>query len=120
MKLSISKMWTSLNTERNTTPLIAIYQYTTCVYNSFPMHMHVGIRHKSIWVCALCTGLVVHELLLNFKSGTNEELDRHRGWMGKTECVSCCAECECQLLWGCPAYNDVMHLGLNYYTYASP
>ena len=47
-------------------------------------------------------------LLLKFRSGAhglNEELGRHRGREGKSECVLCGAECHCvsvvHVLWKC-------------------
>ena len=50
-------------------------------------------------------------LLFKFRSGThgsNEELSRHRGRNGRTECVSCDDECEniVHVLWECAAYKD--------------
>ena len=56
-------------------------------------------------------GLVMQELLFKFRSGThglNEELGRHRGREGKSECVLCGAECECvvHVLWECSAYRE--------------
>ena len=50
-------------------------------------------------------------LLFKFGSGTqglNEELGRHRGRNGRTECVLCGDECESvfYVLWECPAYKD--------------
>ena len=50
-------------------------------------------------------------LLFKFRSGThglNEELGRHRGRNGRTECVLCGDECESvvHVLWECPAYKD--------------
>ena len=38
----------------------------------------------------------------------NEELGRHRGRNGMTECILCGDECESvvHVLWECPAYND--------------
>ena len=50
-------------------------------------------------------------LLFKFTSGThglNEELGRHRGRNGRTECVLCGDECESvvHVLWECPAYKD--------------
>ena len=49
--------------------------------------------------------------LFKFRSGTrglNEELGRHRGRNGRTECVLCGDECESvvHVLWECPAYKD--------------
>ena len=49
-------------------------------------------------------------LLFKFRSGThglNEELDRHRGREGKTECSLCGNECEnvSHVLWECSAYS---------------
>ena len=51
-------------------------------------------------------------LLFKFRSGThglNEELDRHRGREGKSECVLCGAECESvvHVLWECSAYSNI-------------
>ena len=51
-------------------------------------------------------------LLFKFRSGThglNEELGRHRGREGKSECVLCGAECESvvHVLWECSAYNNI-------------
>ena len=51
------------------------------------------------------------KLLFKFRSGThglNEELGRHRGRNGRTECVLCGDECESvvHVLWECPAYKD--------------
>ena len=48
-------------------------------------------------------------LLFKFRSGThglNEELSRHRGRNGRTECILCGNECESavHVLWKCPAY----------------
>ena len=50
-------------------------------------------------------------LLFKFRSGThglNEELGRHRGRNGTTECVLYGDECESvvHVLWECPAYKD--------------
>ena len=50
--------------------------------------------------------------LLLFGSGTqslNEELGRHRGREGKSECVWCGAECESvvHVLWECSAYSNI-------------
>ena len=50
-------------------------------------------------------------LLFKFKSGThglNEELGRHRGRNGRSECVLCGDECEnvVHVLWECPAYRE--------------
>ena len=50
-------------------------------------------------------------LLFKFRSGThglNEELGRHRGRNGRTECVLCGDEWESvvHVLWECPAYKD--------------
>ena len=50
-------------------------------------------------------------LLFKFRSGThglNEELGRHRGRNGRTECILCGDECESvvHVLWECPAYKD--------------
>ena len=50
-------------------------------------------------------------LLFKFRSGThslNEELGRHRGRNGRTECVLCGDECESvvHVLRECPAYKD--------------
>ena len=52
-------------------------------------------------------------LLFKFRSGThglNEELGRHRGRNGRTECVLCGDECEnvVHVLWECPAYKDIV------------
>ena len=49
-------------------------------------------------------------LLFKFRSGThglNEELGRHRGREGKSECTLCGAECESvvHVLWECTAYR---------------
>ena len=49
--------------------------------------------------------------MFKFWSGThglNEELGRHRGRNGRTECVLCGDECESvvHVLWECPAYKD--------------
>ena len=51
-------------------------------------------------------------LLFKFRSGThglNEELGRHRGREGKSECVLCGAECEnvVHVLWECSAYSNI-------------
>ena len=51
-------------------------------------------------------------LLYKFTSGThglNEELGRHKGREGKSECVLCGAECESVLyvLWECSAYSNI-------------
>ena len=50
-------------------------------------------------------------LLFKFRSGThglNEELGRHRGREGKTECYLCGNECEnvSHVLWECSAYSS--------------
>ena len=50
-------------------------------------------------------------LLFKFRSGThglNEELGRHRGREGKTECSLCGDECEnvSHVLWECSAYSS--------------
>ena len=50
-------------------------------------------------------------LLFKFRSGTqglNEELGRHRGREGKTECSLCGNECEnvSHVLWECSAYSS--------------
>ena len=50
--------------------------------------------------------------LFKFRSGThglNEELGRHRGREGKSECVLCGAECESviHVLWECSAYSNI-------------
>ena len=50
-------------------------------------------------------------LLFKFRSGThslNEEVGRHRGRNGRTECVLCGDECESvvHVLRECPAYKD--------------
>ena len=50
-------------------------------------------------------------LIFKFRSGTyglNEELGRHRGREGKSECTSCGAECESMVhvLWECSAYSS--------------
>ena len=50
-------------------------------------------------------------LLFKVRSGThdlNEELGRHGGRNGRTECILCGPECESvvHVLWECPAYND--------------
>ena len=52
-----------------------------------------------------------NRLLFKFRSGThglNEELGRHRGRNGRTECVLCGDEREnvVHVLWECPAYKD--------------
>ena len=41
--------------------------------------------------------------------GLNEELGRHRGREGKSECVLCGAECESVVhdLWECSAYRNI-------------
>ena len=51
-------------------------------------------------------------LLFKFRSvthGLNEELGRHRGREGKSECVLCGAECEsvAHVLWECSAYRNI-------------
>ena len=53
-------------------------------------------------------------LLFKFRSGThglNEELGRHRGREGKSECVLCGVELECEsvvhVLWECSAYSNI-------------
>ena len=51
-------------------------------------------------------------LLFKFRSGThglNEELGRHRGREGKSQCVLCDDECEsvAHVLWDCPAYTSI-------------
>ena len=50
-----------------------------------------------------------------FRSGThglNEELGRHRGREGKSECALCGAECESvvHVLWECSAYSNIRAL----------
>ena len=47
-------------------------------------------------------------LLFKFRSGLNEELGRHRGTEGKSECTLCGAECESvvHVLWECLAYSS--------------
>ena len=50
-------------------------------------------------------------LLFKFRSGThglNDELGRHRGREGKSECTFC-AECEsvAHMLWECSAYSNI-------------
>ena len=50
-------------------------------------------------------------LLFKFRSGRhglNEELGRHRGREGKSECTLCGSECESvvHVLWECTAYNS--------------
>ena len=57
-------------------------------------------------------------LLFKFRSGThglNEELGRHRGRNGRTECVLCGDECESivHILWECPAYKDSREAFMN-------
>ena len=54
-------------------------------------------------------------LLFKFRSGThglNEELGRHRGREGKTECSLCGDECEnvSHVLWECSAYSRLQVL----------
>ena len=49
--------------------------------------------------------------MFKFRSGThglNEELGRHRGREGKTECSLCVNECEnvSPVLWECSAYSS--------------
>ena len=49
--------------------------------------------------------------MFKFRSGThglNEELGRHRGRNGRTECVLCGNECKSvvHVLWECPVYKD--------------
>ena len=51
-------------------------------------------------------------LLFKFRSGThglNEELGRHRGREGRTQCMLCDDECEsvAHVLWDCPAYVNI-------------
>ena len=51
-------------------------------------------------------------LIFKFRSGThclNEELGRHRGREGKTECSLCGDECEnvSHVLWECSAYSSI-------------
>ena len=51
-------------------------------------------------------------LLFKFRPGTrglNEELGRHRGREGKSECVLCGAVCESvvHVLWECSAYSNI-------------
>ena len=51
-------------------------------------------------------------LLFKFRSGThglNEELGRHRGREGRSQCMLCDDECEsvAHVLWDCPAYNII-------------
>ena len=55
--------------------------------------------------------LCIKSLGRKFRSGTqglNEELGRHRGREGKSECTLCGAECESvvHVLWECTAYNS--------------
>ena len=50
--------------------------------------------------------------LFKFRSGThglNEELGRHRGREGRSQCMLCDDECEsvAHVLWDCPAYNII-------------
>ena len=50
-------------------------------------------------------------LPFKFRSGThslNDELGRHRGRNGRTECILCGDECESvvHILWECPVYKD--------------
>ena len=50
--------------------------------------------------------------LFKFKSGTcglNEELGRHRGREGRSQCMSCDDECDsvAHVFWDCPAYNII-------------
>ena len=51
-------------------------------------------------------------LLFKFRSethGLNEELGRHRGREGRSQCMLCDDECEsvAHVLWDCPAYNII-------------
>ena len=51
-------------------------------------------------------------LLFKFRSGThglNEELGRHRGREGKSQCMLCDDECEnvSHVLWDCPVYINI-------------
>ena len=51
-------------------------------------------------------------LLFKFRSGThglNEELGRHRGREGRSQCMLCDDECEsvAHVLWDCPAYVNI-------------
>ena len=51
-------------------------------------------------------------LLFKFRSGThglNEELGRHRGREGRSQCTLCGDECEsvAHVLWDCPAYSSI-------------
>ena len=53
------------------------------------------------------------KLLFKFRSGThglNEELGRHRGREGKTECSLCGDECEnvSHVLWDCSTYSSII------------
>ena len=50
--------------------------------------------------------------MFKFRSGIhglNEELDRHRGREGKSECALCGTECEsvAHMLWECLAYSNI-------------
>ena len=54
-----------------------------------------------------------------FRSGThglNEELGRHRGREGKSECVLCGAECGSvvHVLWECSKLQQLLHVGDKY------
>ena len=56
-------------------------------------------------------------LLFKFRLGThglNEELGRHRGREGNTECSLCGDECEnvSHVLWECSAYSSTIELVL--------
>ena len=46
--------------------------------------------------------------LFKFRYGLNEELGRHRGREGKSECILCAAEGESvvHVLWECSAYSS--------------
>ena len=51
--------------------------------------------------------------LVKFRLGThglNEELGRHRGREGSTQCMLCDDECEsvAHVLWDCPAYVNMV------------
>ena len=73
---------------------------------------------KSEWLEAIKHGDSIHgicdagsRLLFKFRScthGLNEELGRHRGSEGKTECSLCGIECEnvSHVLWECSAYSS--------------
>ena len=51
----------------------------------------------------------LHGICRSGTHGLNEELGRHRGRDGKTECFLCVNECEnvSHVLWECSAYSSI-------------